>query len=204
MISKIVCIGWNYKRHIAELNSELPTEPTVFFKPPSCIISDGDNIVIPKGVTNVQHEVELALVIGKRCRNVSESEAMDYVSHLAVFNDVTARDMQHAARDAGNTWCLAKGMDTFGPLSEYVSADGIDINNLDLELYVNGELKQKGNTGDMIFTPSFIVSYVSKYMTLEEGDVIATGTPEGISEIRKGDVVRAVIKGVGELTNPVL
>lgn len=204
MISKIVCIGWNYKRHIAELNSELPTEPTVFFKPSSCVIHNNESIVIPEGVTNVQHEVELALVVGKKCKNISEDEAMDYISHVAVFNDVTARDMQHAARDSGNTWDLSKGMDTFGPVSEYKEIDGIDLSNLELELYVNDILKQKGNTKDMIFSPAFIVSYVSKFMTLEEGDLIATGTPEGISEIKKGDVVKAVIKGVGELINTVV
>lgn len=201
--SKIVCIGWNYRPHILETDAELPKVPVVFLKPPSCIIGDGDPIVIPEGVTNVQHEVELALIVGRRCSRVSEEEAMSFISHVAVFNDVTARDMQSDARRTGNPWSVAKGMDTFGPMSEPVPSDGLDLSSLRLELTVNGEVRQQGRTADMIFEPSFIVSYISRYMTLEPGDVIATGTPEGISEIRRGDVVEARIEGVGHLRNPV-
>ncbi|MGN1044375.1 MAG: fumarylacetoacetate hydrolase family protein [Candidatus Methanomethylophilaceae archaeon] len=201
--SKIVCVGWNYRPHITETDAVLPKEPIIFLKPPSCIIRDGDDVVIPKGVTNVQHEVELALVIGKECRNVSEEDALDHVSHIAVFNDVTARDMQNAARDTGNPWSIAKGMDTFGPVSEYIPSDGIDLSSLELTLTVNGDVRQRGRTSDMIFTPGFLISYISRFMTLCEGDMIATGTPEGISEIRDGDVVCASIGGVASVTNTV-
>ena len=202
-VSKIVCIGWNYRPHIIETDAELPKEPTVFLKPPSCIIHDGEDIVIPDGVTNVQHEVELALIVGKRCHDVTESEALRYISHVAVFNDVTARDMQSEARRTGNPWSLAKGMDTFGPLSDPVPAEGLDLSSLHLTLKVNGEVRQDGNTRDMIFSLAFVVSYLSRFMTLEPGDVIATGTPEGVSEIRRGDVVTATIDGVGTITNRV-
>ena len=201
--TKIVCVGWNYRPHILETDAVLPKEPIIFTKPPSCIIRDGEDIVIPEGVTNVQHEVELALIVGKRCKNVPESEALGHISHVAVFNDITARDMQSSARDIGNPWSLAKGMDTFGPISEYVPIDGIDISDLTLMLDVNGERKQIGYTKDMIFTPAFLISYISRFMTLEVGDIIATGTPEGISEIVSGDVVVATIDGVGSLTNKV-
>ena len=201
--TKIVCVGWNYRPHILETDAVLPKEPIIFTKPPSCIIRDGEDIVIPEGVTNVQHEVELALIVGKRCKNVPESEALGHISHVAVFNDITARDMQSSARDIGNPWSLAKGMDTFGPISEYVPIDGIDISDLILMLDVNGERKQIGYTKDMIFTPAFLIAYISRFMTLEPGDVIATGTPEGISEIVSGDVVVATIDGVGSLTNKV-
>jgi 2-keto-4-pentenoate hydratase/2-oxohepta-3-ene-1,7-dioic acid hydratase in catechol pathway len=201
--SKIVCVGWNYRPHITETDAILPKEPIIFIKPPSCIIRDGDSIVIPEGVTNVQHEVELALIVGKRCKSVPEQGALDYISHVAVFNDITARDMQTSARDIGNPWSLAKGMDTFGPISEYVAIDGIDLSALELTLDVNGERKQIGHTKDMIFTPEFLISYISRFMTLEPGDIIATGTPEGISEIVSGDVVCASIDGIGSVTNTV-
>ena len=202
--SKIVCVGWNYRPHIVETDAVLPKEPIIFIKPPSCIIYDGEPIVIPEGVTNVQHEVELALIVGKRCKNVSEQGALEHISHVAVFNDITARDMQTSARDIGNPWSLAKGMDTFGPISEYVPIEGIDITSLNLTLDVNGKRKQDGNTKDMIFTPEFLISYISRFMTLEPGDIIATGTPEGISEIVSGDVVCASISGVGSVTNMVV
>jgi 2-keto-4-pentenoate hydratase/2-oxohepta-3-ene-1,7-dioic acid hydratase in catechol pathway len=200
--SKIVCIGWNYKSHVSELKSKLPEVPTIFFKPPSCIIGDGDAIVIPKGVTNVQHEVELALIYGKGCKHVSEEDAMGYISHVAVFNDVSARDMQWKARDEGNTWDLAKGMDTFGPMSEPVPVEKAgDLQNLELELTVNGEVRQKGNTANMIFTLPWLISYVSRFITMEKGDILITGTPEGVSEIRPGDTVVARIQNVGTLTS---
>ncbi len=203
--TKIVCIGWNYRSHVKELESALPESPTVFLKPPSCLIGDGDDIVIPEGVTNVQHEVELALIFGKRCKAVSEEDAMSCVSHLAVFNDITARDMQAEARRSGNTWDLSKGMDTFGAMSDPVPIGSVsDPQDLDLELTVNGEVRQSGNTSNMIFSLPFLVSYVTRYMTMEPGDILITGTPEGVSEIRPGDTVVARIFGVGTLTNRVV
>ena len=202
--TKIVCIGWNYRSHVKELESKLPEVPTIFFKPVSCLIGNGDDIVIPKGVTNVQHEVELALVYGKDCKGVSERDALSYISHVAVFNDVSARDMQKKAREEGNTWDLSKGMDTFGPMSEPIPVkDAGNLQDLDLELRVNGEVRQKGNTRDMIFTIPWLISYVSRYITMNEGDVLITGTPEGVSEIRPGDKVEAWIENVGTLTNGV-
>ena len=203
--TKIVCIGWNYRSHVKELESALPESPTVFLKPPSCLIGDGDDIVIPEGVTNVQHEVELALIFGKRCKAVSEEDAMSCISHLAVFNDITARDMQAEARRSGNTWDLSKGMDTFGAMSDPVPIGSVsDPQDLDLELTVNGEVRQSGNMSNMIFSLPFLVSYVTRYMTMEPGDILITGTPEGVSEIRPGDTVVARISGVGTLTNRVV
>ncbi len=202
--TKIVCIGWNYRSHVKELESKLPDVPTIFFKPVSCLIGNNDPIIIPEGVTNVQHEVELALIYGRDCKDVSQEEAMEYISHVSVFNDVSARDMQRKARDEGNTWDLSKGMDTFGPMSDPIPKERAgDLQDLDLELRVNGELRQKGNTRDMIFTLPWLVSYVSKYITMKEGDILITGTPEGVSEIRPGDVVEARIQNVGVLTNTV-
>ena len=153
----------------------------------------------------MQHEVELALVFGRRCKDVSEEDALLYISEVAVFNDVSARDMQTAARRAGNTWDLSKGMDTFGPMSEPVPVGSVgDLQDLELTLTVNGEVRQRGNTRDMIFTVRRLIAYVTRFMTMEPGDILITGTPEGVSEIRPGDVVRAEIKGVGSVTNPVV
>ena len=201
---KIICIGWNYRPHLKELKGQLPEVPLVFLKPSTCIIHDGEDIVIPEGITNVQYECELALVFGKGGTNISEEDAMPYVSHIAVFNDVTARDMQNELRKRGDAWSLAKGMDTFGPISEYVPIGDIDVNDLHLTLKVNGDIKQDGHTSDMIFTPAKLISYVSKYMTIEEGDIMATGTPEGVGEIRAGDVVELEIEGVCKLRNKVV
>ena len=201
---KIICIGWNYRPHLKELNGPLPEVPLVFLKPSTCIIRDGDDIVIPKGVTNVQYECELALVFGKTGKDIPESEALSYVSHIAVFNDVTARDMQNEYRKRGDAWSLAKGMDTFGPISDHVPADGIDLSNLHLTLKVNGEIRQDGNTSDMIFPPAKLISYVSKFMTIEEGDIMATGTPEGVGEIVPGDIVELEIEGICKLCNKVV
>ena len=188
---KIVCIGWNYRSHVKELESELPKVPTVFLKPSTCLIGDGDEIVIPAGVTNVQHEVELAVVFGRRCKDATEDDALDYVSHVAVFNDVSARDMQTEARRTGK--------------SEPVPLDAVaDIQDLELTLTVNGEVRQHGNTRDMIFPVVRLIAYVTRFMTMEPGDILITGTPEGVSEIRPGDTVRAEIAGVGTVTNRVV
>ena len=200
---KIICIGWNYRPHLKELNGPLPQVPLVFLKPSTCIVHDGEDIIIPKGITNVQYECELALVFGKGGKDISEKDALSYVSHIAVFNDVTARDMQNEYRRRGDAWSLAKGMDTFGPISDYVPADGIDLSDLHLRLKVNGETKQDGYTSDMIFPPAKLISYISRYMTIEEGDIMATGTPEGVGQIVPGDVVELEIEGLCRLRNNV-
>jgi len=201
---KIICSGWNYRSHLSETNKELPKEPIFFFKPPSCLIKDGDGIVIPDGIGDVHYEAELALIFGRTGKNISRKDALSYVSHAAVFNDVTARDLQTKARAEGNPWCLAKGMDTFGPMSKPVSAKGIDFQNLDVKLTLNGEIRQNCNTSMMIFPVDELISYVSKFMTIEKGDILSTGTPEGVGLLKSGDIVCASIDGVGKVSNPVL
>ena len=201
---KVICIGWNYLPHLRELSGPLPKEPLVFLKPSTCLIGDGDDIIIPEGVTNVQYECELALVFGRTGKDIPEEDALSYVSHIAVFNDVTARDMQNACRARGDAWSLSKGMDTFGPVSGYVPADGLDLSSLHLILRVNGEVRQDGMTSDMIFTPAQLISYVSRYMTIEAGDIMATGTPEGVGEIVRGDSVEAEIEGICSIRNRVV
>lgn len=203
--NKIVAVGWNYRSHLGETDAQMPTEPIVFLKPTSAIITDGEAIRIPPGVGRVDHEVELAVIIGKDASRVTVEDALSHVSHLAVANDVTARDIQNKARKTGNPWALSKGMDTFAPLSEPVPLDSVDdIQDLRLELKVNGELRQRGRTSLMIFPVAELIAYISRFMTLETGDVIMTGTPEGIGPLLPGDEVVAKIDGVGTLRNPVV
>ena len=199
---KIVCIGQNYRAHAREMELEPPAEPVIFLKAPTALIGDGDVIEAPMSLGRVDHEVELALIIGKKAKNIPESEALGYISGVAAFNDVTARDMQTAARKAGLPWSLCKGMDTFAPMSRPIPvSEAPDLHSLKLELRVNGEVRQSGATSDMIFGPEQLIAYVSRYMTLEPGDVIATGTPEGVGPLNDGDVVGAEIQGVGKVSN---
>ncbi|MCX6653317.1 MAG: fumarylacetoacetate hydrolase family protein [Methanomassiliicoccales archaeon] len=201
---KIVCIGQNYRAHIKELRSEVPEEPVIFLKPASALIGDGEEILVPANLGRVDYEAELALIIGKRCKNVTVSKAYAYIDRAAVFNDVTARDVQGKARKAGLPWALAKGMDTFAPMSEPKAISDVpDMHDLNVRLRLNGELRQNGFTKDMIFPVEERIAYISRFMTLEPGDVIATGTPEGVGPIGNGDLVEASIEGVGKVSNPV-
>jgi 2-keto-4-pentenoate hydratase/2-oxohepta-3-ene-1,7-dioic acid hydratase in catechol pathway len=201
---KIVCVGQNYRAHIKELKSEIPEEPVLFLKPSSALIGDGDIIIVPPHLGRVDYEVELAVVIGKKCKQVPATEALSYVGSAAVFNDVTARDVQSVARKAGLPWSLAKGMDTFAPMSATLPISKVkDLQDLHLELSLNGEVRQNGSTSMMIFPVEEIISYASRFMTLEAGDIIATGTPEGVGSIKDGDLIEAKIDGVGKLRNPV-
>jgi 2-keto-4-pentenoate hydratase/2-oxohepta-3-ene-1,7-dioic acid hydratase (catechol pathway) len=201
---KIICSGWNYRSHLAETNKDLPKEPIFFLKPSSCIIGNGENIVLPKGIGAIHFEAELALIFGRTGKNIPENDALSYVSHVAAFNDVTARDMQSIARKEGNPWSVAKGMDTFGPMSEPVALKNININDLRLTSTHNGIVKQDSNTSMMIFTPQRLISEISKFMTIEAGDILITGTPQGIDELRSGDTITITVEGVGSVTNTVV
>ncbi len=202
--TKIVCIGQNYPAHAREMNSSPPSRPIIFLKPPSSLIGDGEVIEAPVELGRVDHEVELAIIMGKRTRRASVEDALSHVSGVAVLNDVTARDMQAAARRAGQPWALSKGLDTFAPMSAPVPLSSVeDVHELELELRVNGEVRQRGRTADMLFPPEQLIAYISSYMTLEEGDIIATGTPEGVSGLNDGDLVEASISGVGKVSNRV-
>lgn len=201
---KILCIGQNYRAHIAELKGEASPEPVIFIKPTTALIANGEGILVPPGIGRIDYEGELAVVIGKKCKGVSRSEALKCVGTLAVFNDVTARDMQSRARKAGMAWDMAKGMDTFAPMSEPKDFEDVsDVHTLSIRTRLNGDLKQDGNTADMIYPVEELIAYIARYMTLEPGDVIATGTPEGVGPISPGDVVEVEILGVGKLRNPV-
>ncbi|HDQ44311.1 MAG TPA: FAA hydrolase family protein [bacterium] len=204
--SKIVAIGRNYRAHVRELNHRMPTEPVFFCKASSALIPHEKHIEIPSWLdTRVDHEAELGLVIGKTTRNVTESEAMDHVAGYTIVNDVTARAMQKGDIDAGNPWFRSKSIDTFCPVGPcLVPADAMpDPQNLDITLTVNGEVRQNDNTKNMIFPIPRLVSEVGRYMTLYPGDIIATGTPEGVGPIKDGDEIEISITGLGTLKNTV-
>lgn len=188
----IYCIGRNYAKHAKELKNEVPSEPVVFLKPRSSLIFNGDSIKIPERSKNVHHEVEMVILIGKTVKNITEEKALDAVKALGVGLDMTARDLQSEAKLKGLPWTLAKGFDTFAPLGnleEYHS--GINTDLLNLTVSVNGEKRQSGNTSDMLFNVASLITYLSKHFTLTAGDLIFTGTPEGVSAVEKGDLIKA-------------
>jgi len=200
--SKIICVGRNYVEHAAELGNPMPERPLLFFKPPSAVIGDGDAIVLPPESERVEHEAELGVVIGRRLRHVTEDGALDGVAGLVCVNDVTARDLQKV----DNQWARAKGFDTFCPVGPRVVplADVGPLDRLEVIGRVNGEERQHGRVADMAFTVPFLIAYISRIMTLEPGDLLATGTPAGVGPLRDGDVAEVEIPGVGVLANPVI
>lgn len=200
---KIICIGLNFKDHAEESGMEAPKEPVVFFKATSSLVGPNDDLVIPRGSEKTDWEVELAVVIGKKASYVEESEAYDYVAGYALHNDYSERAYQ---LELGGQWVKGKSCDTFAPLGPYIATkDEIeDINNLGMWLKVNGEQKQNGTTANLIFDVAQVVSYLSRFMTLEPGDVISTGTPAGVGlgfdppqYLKPGDVVELGIDGLG-------
>jgi len=199
-IGKILCIGRNYAEHIKELGNETPESPVLFIKPPTSVIGEGDSIVIPSYSNDCHHEAELALLIGKRGRNIPAESAMEYVIGYGVAIDLTLRDVQGELKKRGLPWEIAKGFDTACPLSTFTEAAQVpDPQNLQIRLTVNGIERQNGNTSLMIHTIPAIVRCMSAIFTLEPGDVILTGTPPGVSRIVSGDRLVAEIPGVAML-----
>ena len=199
--TKIIGVGRNYPAHAAEHGREVPPEPLLFFKPPSSVIGPGTPIILPPQSEQVEHEAELAVVIGRRCRDVRPQEAWDYVLGVTCGNDVTARDLQR--RD--DQWVRAKGFDTFCPLGPWLvtGLSETDVANLEVICRVNGELRQCGRTSEMAFSPAQLIAYAAGIMTLEPGDVILTGTPAGVGPLAAGDMVEVEVESIGLLHNPV-
>lgn len=198
--SKIVCVGRNYREHAKELGNEAPIEPLIFLKPPSAIIAPEEPIVLPQLSERVDYEGELAVVIGRRCRNLRPADdAFSYVAGYTCLNDVTARDLQK--RDG--QWTRGKGFDTFCPFGPVLET-GLDLSAAKLETFVNGISKQSACTSEMIFPVDVIIRFVAQVMTLEPGDVIATGTPAGVGPLTRGDVVEVSVSGIGTLRNTVV
>lgn len=196
--SKVVCVGRNYANHAAELGNEIPPEPLLFLKPSTSVIGPGDPIPLPGVSERVDHEAELAVVIGRLCRAVPEEEAGRFVLGYTCGNDVTARDLQE--RDG--QWTRAKGFDGFCPLGPWVETE-LDPSDVEVLCRVDGEVRQSGRTADLAFPPGFLVSYVSQVMTLLPGDVIMTGTPSGVGPLHAGEEVEVEVEGVGVLRNVV-
>ncbi len=197
--TKIVCIGKNYADHAQELGGEPPSEPLFFLKPPSSLISDGDTIRIPPGAGRVDFEGEVTFQVGRQASHVSQADTLDYLAAVLPLNDVTCRDMQNL----DDQWTRAKGFDTFCAVGSPVSLDGVDIGDLRVETRVNGELRQNGRFSDVVFGIEVLVAYISRIMTLEPGDLIATGTPAGVGPLVPWDEVEVKIPGVGAIRNPV-
>jgi 2-keto-4-pentenoate hydratase/2-oxohepta-3-ene-1,7-dioic acid hydratase in catechol pathway len=194
--SKVLALAGNYKDHLGDI--PVPGNPEIFYKLPTTLIAHGEQIVIPPGTEEVHPELELVVVIGKKTKNVSKDNALDHVLGVTCGNDVSARDWQRGDRQ----WWRAKGADTFGPVGPFI-ATGIDYGALDIELRVNGEVRQKSDTSHMIFGVAEIVSFVSQFVTLEPGDLIFTGTPGKTRGISPGDTIEVEIEGIGTLKNTV-
>jgi 2-keto-4-pentenoate hydratase/2-oxohepta-3-ene-1,7-dioic acid hydratase in catechol pathway len=197
--SKVVGIGRNYAAHAAELGNELPDEPLMFIKPNTSVVGPGDPVFYPRQTQDLHYEGELAVVIGRICRDVPKEKYADVVHGYTVGNDVTARDLQR--KDGQFT--RAKGFDSFCPLGPWIETD-LDVSNLRVQTYLNGDVKQDGRTSDLIFDVPTLIAYVTSVMTLLPGDVILTGTPEGVGPMNVGDEVEVSIQGIGNLTNKVV
>ncbi|KAJ7685737.1 hypothetical protein DFH06DRAFT_1289509 [Mycena polygramma] len=190
---KIVAIGRNYAEHIKELNNTAPKEPFFFLKPTTSYVASGGKVEIPRGIV-AHHEVELGVVIGKGGRDISQADAESHIAGYALAVDMTARNLQDQVKKKGLPWSAAKGFDTFTPIGSFISKDKVaDPNKLSLSLKINGAFKQNGNTADMIFKIPRLIEHVSSIMTLEEGDLVLTGTPSGVGQVSPGDKVECTL-----------
>ena len=210
--TKIICLGRNYLDHIKETNAPVPKEPVFFVKTLNTLITDNEPIIYPKILhesqkyNRVDHEIELAFVIFQTCKNISADIAFNYVQGYTIFLDMTARTMQKSDRNINLPWYRSKNFDTFGPIGPKIvpSSEISDPHNLSIQLKVNGEVRQFSNTKHMLFKIPQILEYLSKFVTLERGDIIATGTPSGISPIQPGDILEASIENIGIIRHEVI
>jgi 2-keto-4-pentenoate hydratase/2-oxohepta-3-ene-1,7-dioic acid hydratase in catechol pathway len=198
-LTKIVCVGRNYVEHAKELGNELPKEPLIFLKPPSSVIGDQQSIRLPDQSKQVEYEGEIGIIVGERLMNASEELAREAVLAIAAVNDVTARDLQRS----DSQWTRAKGFDTFCPVGVPGEAPN-DLGSLEVVTRVNGVERQRGRASQMAFSIPMLLSYISRIMTLEPGDLVCTGTPAGVGTLQPGDVVEVEVPGVSRVTNPVV
>jgi len=200
-VGKIVCVGRNYAEHIKELGNKTPDKPVIFMKPANALLASGGTIVIPAYSSDCHHEIELAVLIGKKAKNITTEQAPDHIAGYAVALDLTLRDVQSVQKAKGLPWEIAKAFDTSCPLSPFVAKDRVNNpQNLQLKLTVNDKLRQDGNTREMMLSIAELLAAVSEYFTLEEGDILLTGTPAGVGRILSGDQIEAFIEQVGTLT----
>jgi 2-keto-4-pentenoate hydratase/2-oxohepta-3-ene-1,7-dioic acid hydratase in catechol pathway len=195
---KIVCVGRNYRDHAKEMGNDVPKEPLIFLKPPSSVIGNGDAVVLPPQSSNVEHEGEIGVVIGKRLQRASRDEAAKAVQSIVAVNDVTARDLQRS----DSQWTRAKGFDTFCPMGEPANPPA-DLAGLTVVTRVNGVERQRGQGSDMVFSIPDVLAYISQVMTLEPGDLVCTGSPAGVGKLSPGDEVEVEVLGLSRVRNPV-
>ncbi|GFO97037.1 5-carboxymethyl-2-hydroxymuconatedelta-isomerase [groundwater metagenome] len=198
--NKIICVGLNYKDHAKELGMEIPDEPVIFLKPASAVIGHLGKMVYPEMSKHIDYEGELAVIIGKHCKNISRNDAGSVIMGYTCFNDVTARDLQK--KDV--QWTRSKSFDTFAPLGPYIADPSLDVSKLAIKTRVNGVLRQDSSTANLIFNVPYLIEFISSIMTLERGDIISTGTPAGVGELFVGDEVEVEIENVGLLKNAVI
>lgn len=198
--SKLICVGRNYARHAAEMKSAVPEQPMLFLKPSTALVGHGGKVVLPAMSREVHHEVELVVVIGRGGKHIAASEALDHVDGYAVGLDMTARDLQAEAKQQGHPWSVAKGFDTFAPLGAFAPAHKVrNPQDLHIRLTVNGAVRQDGYTREMIFPVAQLIAYCSRIFTLLPGDLIYTGTPEGVGPVQEGDQLEATVDGLPTL-----
>lgn len=210
--TKIICLGRNYIEHAKEMKAEIPKNPVFFAKTVNTLVTDGNPIIYPKILYNnqefnqVDHEVELAFIISKTCKNIEASNAYQFIEGYTIFLDITARKMQISDRNINLPWYRSKNFDTFGPIGPRIRSKNEikDPHNLEIQLMINGEIRQKSNTKHMIFKIPEILAYISKYFSLVPGDIIATGTPNGVGPIKPGDIIEASIAQIGKITHKVI
>ncbi len=203
-IGKIVCVGRNYAEHAKELGNEVPEKPVIFLKPASAVIYSGDKIVKPSFGNELHHEVELVLLIGNKVKDANEKDAEDAIAGYGLGLDMTLRDVQNKLKGKGEPWTIAKCFDTSAVVSDFILKKDYTLTlNEEISLSVNGAIKQKDTLNKMIFNPAEIVSYISSLMTLEEGDLIFTGTPKGVSKTIPGDIINAELTGISIINCPV-
>lgn len=193
---KLICIGRNYSEHAKELKNEIPKEPVFFMKPDTAVLKGGAAFYLPDFSSEIHHELELVLLISKNGKNIAEKFASTYYDKIGLGIDFTARDLQQACKEKGLPWEKAKAFDNSAPLGEFVTKSEFpDLNNLSFQLHINGELRQEGNSNDMLFNFDKIISYVSQFITLKTGDLIFTGTPAGVGPVKIGDLLEGTLNG---------
>jgi acylpyruvate hydrolase len=195
IVPKIFCLGKNYAKHAAEMKSDVPEKPIVFMKPSSAIVHNGAKIKIPEMTKDLHHETEIFFVIGKEGKNIRKEAARSFVSAMGIGLDLTLRDVQTELKDKGNPWLISKGFDGSAPISDTVPVDGVDFNSLGLTLSVNGKPRQHGEYRNTIFKIEEVIAFISQLFTLERGDLIFTGTPEGVAQLKQGDKLHAELVG---------
>jgi 2-keto-4-pentenoate hydratase/2-oxohepta-3-ene-1,7-dioic acid hydratase in catechol pathway len=195
IVNKIICLGQNYAEHAKEMKFDVPTSPVFFFKPTSAIIHDGGQIVLPEISNDVHHEVEMTVLIGEQGNNIHRSSALKHVAGYGIGLDMTMRDIQNEAKKKGLPWSLAKGFDTSAPVSDFIPAEIVgDPGSLNVQLHINGKIRQSSSTSKFVFPVDKVIAYISQFITFEPGDIIFTGTPEGVSRVDHGDKLEASLQ----------